>query len=184
LFIETIINRVKEHALDEFDHVLFSYHGLPKRQLTKWHDGISCEENKCREGLNSQNADCYLTQCYETTRLIAEKLNLPKEKYSIGFQSRLDDKWIKPYSDKLVEDFAKKGMKKLLVLSPAFVADCLETVIEIQDEYEEIFLENGGEKLVLVESLNDQKSWIDALEDMVVNIDHNKNTLVTGSKSE
>ncbi len=83
------------------------------------------------------------------------------------FQSRLDEKWLKPFSDKVVEECAKKGMKKILVFSPAFTADCLETIIEIGEEYQEIFEEHGGEKVQLVESLNDHPLWITCLKEIV-----------------
>jgi ferrochelatase len=85
---------------------------------------------------------------------------LSEDQYTVGFQSRLDDKWIKPYSDKIVEEKAKAGVKNMLVFSPAFVADCLETLIEIGDEYQEIFEEHGGEKIQLVPSLNNDPDWV------------------------
>lgn len=108
------------------------------------------------------------SSCYETTRLIAEKLGLSKDDYTVAFQSRLGrDPWIQPFSDVVVEEKAKAGVKKLLAFSPAFVADCLETSIEIGDEYQEIFEEHGGEKVQLVESLNDHPLWLDCVEDLV-----------------
>ena len=99
--------------------------------------------------------------------MLAEELNIPKEKYTVCFQSRLDKKWLEPFSDKIVEECARKGMKKILVFSPAFTADCLETIIEIGDEYQEIFKEHGGEKVQLVESLNDHPLWIKCLKELV-----------------
>ena len=105
---------------------------------------------------------------YATTRLLAERLNIPKERYTVCFQSRLDKKWLEPFSDKVVEECARKGMKKILVFSPAFTADCLETIIEIGDEYQEIFKEHGGEKVQLVESLNDHPLWIKCLKELVL----------------
>lgn len=168
LFIDAILAQVKKFTLSDYDHILFSYHGLPIRQLTKVHKGKTCEELNCKTEINEHNQYCYQAHCYETTRLIVAKLGMKPTDYSVGFQSRLDDKWIKPYSDKLVEQFAKEGKKKLLVLSPAFVADCLETTIEISDEYQEIFTDNGGEKIQLVPSLNSDPKWIEALKEMVL----------------
>ena len=168
LYIDTIIEQSKQYPISNYDHVLFSYHGLPTRQLNKVHQGKTCEELNCKTKINEFNQHCYQAQCYETTRLIAEKLNLNKKDYSIGFQSRLDEKWVKPYSDKLVEQFAKEGKKNILVFSPAFVADCLETTIEISDEYQEIFAENGGEKIQLVPSLNDHPKWIATLKQLIL----------------
>ncbi|PCJ26555.1 MAG: ferrochelatase [Flavobacteriales bacterium] len=168
LFIDTIIEQAKPFTLSDYDSILFSYHGLPTRQLHKTHPGKTCKELDCKNSINGTNRYCYQAQCYKTTRLIAEKLNLGEEDYSVGFQSRLDDKWLKPYSDKLVEQFAQKGKKNLLVFSPAFVADCLETIIEISDEYQEIFTNNGGNKLQLVPSLNDHPTWISTLKELVL----------------
>jgi len=167
LFIDAFVERAKKYDLRDYDHVLFSYHGLPKRQVDKVHANGVCNTDECSREINEDNQYCYQATCYATTRLLASKLGIPSEKYTVCFQSRLDDKWLKPFSDKVVEDYAKKGMKKLLVLSPAFTADCLETVIEIGDEYQHIFTQHGGEKVQLVESLNDHPTWIKCLEDLV-----------------
>lgn len=168
-FINTIIERTKNYDIDEYDHVLFSYHGLPVRQVDKvYKDNSLCEEHSCETEINETNQFCYKATCYATTRLIAEKINLPKEKYTVCFQSRLDKNWLEPFADKVVIEQAKKGAKKLLVFSPSFVADCLETLIEIGVEYQKLFEENGGEKVQLVESLNDHPMWIEALKKMVM----------------
>ncbi|MCW9066530.1 MAG: ferrochelatase [Ignavibacteriaceae bacterium] len=168
--INTIVERAKKYDIDEYDHILFSYHGLPVRQVDKvYKDGTLCEEHNCETEINETNKFCYKATCYATTRLIAQKLNLPKEKYTVCFQSRLDKKWLEPFADKTIIEQAKKGVKKLLVFSPAFVADCLETLIEIGSEYQKLFEENGGEKVQLVESLNDHPMWIETLKNMVLN---------------
>jgi ferrochelatase len=127
-----------------------------------------CAEHHCETEITEENKYCYKATCYATTRLIAEKLNIKEQNYTVCFQSRLDKKWLEPFSDKVVVEQAKKGAKKLLVFSPAFVADCLETTIEIGVEYQKLFEENGGEKIQLVESLNDHPMWIDALKDLVL----------------
>lgn len=169
-FIDAFVNRAKEFNLGDFDHILFSYHGLPERQVDKvYADEKPCSDHSCEKEINNTNHHCYKATSYATTRLIADKLNLKEADYSVGFQSRLDDKWLKPYSDKLIEQFAKEGKKKVLVFSPAFVADCLETTIEIGDEYQEIFEEHGGEKVQLVPSLNVGDDWVDCLKDIVIN---------------
>ncbi|MBI4931391.1 MAG: ferrochelatase [Bacteroidetes bacterium] len=150
-----------------WDFFIFSYHGLPERQITK--ESSHCKiNNECCSSINEHNKLCYRAGCFETTRRLAQKLNIPKEKYTISFQSRLDDKWLKPYSDKVIEEKAKQGIKKILVFSPAFVADCLETIYEIGTEYNYIFKNHGGEKLQLVESLNENPKWIEALRNMVI----------------
>ncbi len=111
---------------------------------------------------------CYRNQCYETSRLIVAQLNISEEDYTVCFQSRLGKTpWLKPYSDHVVADLAKVGKKKILALSPAFIADCLETSIEIGVEYQEIFEERGGDKVQLVESLNDSSAWVDCIEDLI-----------------
>ena len=168
-YLNCVIEQSKKYNLSDYDHILFSYHGLPVRQVDKvYSDGKPCDDHKCDEEINEDNKYCYKATCYATTRLLAEKLNLPKERYTVCFQSRLDKDWLEPFSDKVVEEWAKKGAKKLLVFSPAFVADCLETTVEIGIEYQNIFKEHGGEKVQLVESLNDHPMWIDALKKMVL----------------
>ena len=156
-----------KYAHEEYDHVLFSYHGLPERQVDKVYDSGLCADHNCENEITDENKFCYKATCYGTTRLLATALNIPKEKYTVCFQSRLDEKWLMPFSDKVVEECARKGMKKILVFSPAFTADCLETIIEIGDEYQHIFETNGGEKVQLVESLNDHPLWISCLRDIV-----------------
>lgn len=166
-YINAFLERGKKYDWKEYDHVIFSYHGLPERQVDKVYDDGVCKDRDCLHEVNDENHFCYKATCYGTTRLLAAGLGIPEDHYTVSFQSRLDKNWIEPFSDKIVEEQAKAGAKKLLVFSPAFVADCLETIIEIGDEYQEIFEEHGGEKVQLVESLNDHPLWIDALEDLV-----------------
>jgi ferrochelatase len=167
-YIDSIVDRAKSFDWKEYDHVLFSYHGLPERQVDKVYDGSDlCSDQPCETEMNDENKFCYKATSYATTRLIAEKLQIPEEKYTVCFQSRLDKKWLTPFSDKIVEEWGKKGAKKLLVFSPAFVADCLETIIEIGGEYQEIFEENGGEKVQLVPSSNDHPRFIDCLVSLI-----------------
>lgn len=168
-FIEGFVDRGKQYNVNDYDHILFSYHGLPERQVDKVYEEGLCSDRDCEHEITEENKYCYKATCYATTRLIAAKLGIPGEKYTVCFQSRLDQKWIKPFSDDVVKECAEKGMKKLLVFSPAFTADCLETVIEIGEEYNDIFREHGGEKVQLVESLNDHPLWIQCLKEMVLN---------------
>ena len=166
-YIDSIVERAKAFDLSNYDHILFSYHGLPERHVDKvYNDGL-CEDQPCETEINNDNKSCYKATCYATTRLIAKELNLQEKDYTVCFQSRLDKKWLHPFSDKIVEEQAKKGAKKLLVFSPAFVADCLETIIEIGDEYQEIFEEFGGEKVQLVPSSNDHPRFIECLEELI-----------------
>jgi ferrochelatase len=167
-YIEGFVARGKKYNLSEYDHILFSYHGLPQRHLDKVYNEGLCDDKNCDHEITNENQFCYKATAYATTRLIASALNIPKERYTVCFQSRLDDKWVKPFSDQVVIDCAKKGMKKILVFSPAFTADCLETIIEIGEEYQELFHQHGGEKVQLVESLNDHPIWIRCLKELVL----------------
>jgi protoporphyrin/coproporphyrin ferrochelatase len=166
-YVDCFAERGREFNLEDYDHVLFSYHGLPVRQVDKVYDDGLCADHDCEIGVTDENKFCYKATCYETTRRIAEKLNLSPERYTVAFQSRLDQKWLEPFSDKVVEEKAKAGVKRMLVFSPAFVADCLETLIEIGDEYQEIFEENGGEKIQLVPSLNDHPAWVSTMAEFI-----------------
>jgi ferrochelatase len=165
--IEALIERGKQYDWRQYDHVLFSYHGLPERQVDKVYNSGLCKDRDCEHEITQENKYCYKATCFATTRLLAEGLGIPEEHYTVCFQSRLDKRWLEPFADKMVIQQAEKGAKKLLVFSPSFVADCLETTIEIGDEYQELFVEHGGEKIQLVESLNDHPAWIKALEVLV-----------------
>ena len=105
--------------------------------------------------------------CYETTKLITKELSLKNENYSVTFQSRLDDKWLKPYTDTELIKLAKKGKSNILIVSPAFVSDCLETIIEISQINKAEFIKFGGQELTLVPSLNDNEDWVDAVIDII-----------------
>lgn len=169
-YIDACVERAKTYNLQEYDYYVFSYHGLPERHIMKGsaHYGAhTCKLGSCCDVITSSNEYCYRANCFETTRQLVKRLNIPEGKYETTFQSRLNDKWIKPYSDKVIERKAKEGKRKVLVFSPAFVADCLETIYEIGKEYDEIFIKNGGEKVELVESLNDHPVWIQALKSLV-----------------
>lgn len=169
-YIDSIIERSKEFDLKKYDHIMFSYHGLPERHVDKVYEGEDrCADEPCETEINDRNSMCYKATCFATTRLIAAKLGLKEEDYTVCFQSRLSKNWLMPFSDFVVEEQAKKGAKNILAFSPAFVADCLETVIEIGDEYQEIFEEHGGEKIQLVPSSNDHVRFIDGLEELINN---------------
>jgi len=169
-YINCIVNRGKQHDISAYDHVIFSYHGLPERQVDKvYNDGYLCKDHHCEDELTDTNYYCYKAACYETTKAIAVKLTIPEDKYTLSFQSRLNDKWLKPFSDQVVEDLAKKGVKNILVFSPAFTADCLETIYEIGTEYQEIFHKHGGNKIQLVESLNSGDDWVQTIKSLTLN---------------
>ena len=162
-FIDSWEDNLKSFDVDKYDHILFSYHGLPTKAVDDIYDDSLCADNNCENKITNENKFCYKATCYETTRLIASRFNLPSEKYTVSFQSRLTKNWIEPFTDEVLEDFPSKGIKNILVLSPAFTADNLETLYEIDDEYKELFIENGGKSLTMVPSLNDSSKWADSI---------------------
>jgi ferrochelatase len=164
-YIECIVNRAKAFEVSAYDHIMFSYHGIPERHVDKVYlDGKPCADHSCENEINSDNTNCYKATCYATTRLLAKALDLKENSYSTCFQSRLGrDPWLMPYTDHTIERLGKEGKKKILVFSPAFVADCLETTIEIGEEYLELFQEHGGKEVHLVPSLNDNEDWANGL---------------------
>jgi protoporphyrin/coproporphyrin ferrochelatase len=167
-FINAWYEVSKKYMDEKYDHYIFSYHGLPERQILKGDCHSVCKFGECCNSITSKNYYCYRANCFETTRLLASKLGIDEKDYTVCFQSRLgNDPWIKPYSDDVIKELPKKGKKKVLAFSPAFIADCLETTIEVGEEYKEIFEEHGGEEWQLVESLNDSPAWIDCLVELV-----------------
>ena len=171
LFLETITDNALElMAETDYDHFLFSYHGIPERQVIKGSVDNHCQLGKCCNKLHHKNRYCYRAQCYETTRLLADRLGLDSSQYSVAFQSRLGKTpWIKPYTDEVLMELAKNGHKKVLAFSPSFIADCLETTVEVGETYQEEFQEAGGEQWDLVPSLNKREKWIGCLVEIVKN---------------
>ena len=166
-YIRVLANSIQEYLKDkEWEHLLFSYHGVPKRHIRKSDITKShCKmDGKCCSTPSAAHEFCYSHQCYETTRQVAEYLELKEGTFSTSFQSRLGlDPWLQPYTDKTIEAFAKKGTKKMAVVTPAFVSDCLETLEEIGMEAVEDFEDNGGEQLHLVPCINDREDWINVM---------------------
>ncbi len=154
---------------ESFDHILFSYHSLPERQILKGDGTGKCLTDGCCSTFHEGNRLCYRAQCYETSRKLVDAMGLKEGEYSTCFQSRLGKSpWIQPYTVDMIDDIAKIGKKRVLVLSPSFVADCLETTVEIGEEYKEVFEEKGGERWQMVESLNDNPKWVDAIKEMIL----------------
>ena len=152
------------------DHVLFSFHGLPLRHLKKSdYTGKWCKNDySCCKELINENRNCYSAQCHYTAKLIAKSLNIEEEKWSVSFQSRLGrDEWVKPYTEPHLKELAERGMKRVVVFCPSFVADCLETIEEIGISAAEHFKEYGGEELILVPSLNNHPEWVRALTSII-----------------
>lgn len=170
-FINAFVQIGKQYAPNTYDHILFSFHGLPEKQLKMADDTQQhclCVANCCST-INLQNQFCYSAQCHATAHAIANELGLNTQNYTICYQSRLGkEPWVKPYTSAVLEELAHKGVKKLLVFCPAFVADCLETIFEVSVEYNEEFKKLGGEHVQLVESLNSTPLWVKALKNIIL----------------
>jgi ferrochelatase len=153
-----------------WDQILFSFHGLPEKQLTKQDRHNHClKAPNCCDRIDQKNQFCYRAQCVATARSIAKELNIAPEQFTIAFQSRLGKgRWLHPYMTQTLADLAAQGKKNILVFSPSFVADCIETIYEIQTELHEEFVAAGGHHLQLVPSLNDSPAWTRALEDLIL----------------
>lgn len=163
-YIEVLSNSIKKHLESKkYEHLLFSYHGVPERHIrksdiTKSHCKI---DGSCCITPSEAHEFCYKHQCLEVTRLVAEKLNFQEGTYSTSFQSRLGfDPWLQPYTDRTIERLGKKGIKNMAIVTPAFVSDCLETLEEIAMEGQEIFHEMGGKDFTTVPCLNDNDEWV------------------------
>lgn len=157
---------IEELEKIEYDHLLFSYHGIPERHIRKSDITNShCKiDGSCCQTPSKAHQFCYRHQCFETTRLVGEKLKLKEGTYSTSFQSRLGfDPWLKPYTDRTVEKMAQEGTEKIAVVTPAFVSDCLETLEEIAMEADEIFKENGGKEFTFIPCINDREDWVKTL---------------------
>lgn len=153
-----------------YDHLIFSYHGVPERHILKSDITQShCKiDSQCCKNLSAAHQFCYRHQCYETTRLTAEYLQLKEGSYTTTFQSRLGkDPWIQPYTDETIDNYAKNGIKKLAIITPAFVSDCLETIEEIGMEAKESFLEHGGESFHRIDCLNDNEAWANVIAEWI-----------------
>lgn len=161
-YLKVLGDSIQKHLQDPYDHLLFSYHGVPERQIKK-SDVTGCHclaEADCCQRDSPAHLTCYRHQTMATTALIAERLQLPKDQYSTSWQSRLGPiPWLRPYTDKTIAALAEKGVKRLRVVCPAFVSDCLETIEEIGEEGREIFMEHGGEDFELIPCLNDGEAW-------------------------
>lgn len=176
-YIEVLSASIKKHLEGKnYEHLLFSYHGVPERHIRKSditnshckpNDKIDCV---CCKTPSEAHEFCYKHQCKEVTRLVAEKLQFEEGSYSTSFQSRLGfDPWLQPYTDRTIERLGKQGVKSMAIVTPAFVSDCLETLEEIAMEGEEIFHEMGGKDFTTVPCLNDDDAWVNLLAKWISN---------------
>jgi protoporphyrin/coproporphyrin ferrochelatase len=168
-YIAALVASAKNHLESGYDHLLFSFHGIPERHLKK-SDPTGCHclaKENCCEVPSPAHAMCYRAQCFKTVAAFVAKAEIPKENFSVAFQSRLGrDPWLKPYIDLELVEFPKSGIKKLLVICPAFVSDCLETLEEIDIRGRETFLQAGGKEFAQISCLNEHPLWISTLEKM------------------
>ena len=165
-YINALAESIKPYLTKDYDQILFSYHGLPERHMTK----ADITGNHCMKALNCcetaspAHGHCYRHQCFTTTRLVTEKLGIPKDKYGISFQSRLGkEEWLKPYTDFRLAELPNEGKKKLLILCPAFVSDCLETLEEIAMQGKETFMNAGGESYTAIPCMNVHPAWVSTI---------------------
>lgn len=169
-YIDALVASARPYLEQDYDHLLLSFHGLPERHLKKLMPGSKHDlraADCCKDASAEVRAVCYRGQCLASARAFATRMGIPDGKWSVSFQSRLGrDKWIEPYTETRLDELAKAGAKKLLVMCPAFVADCIETLEEIGDRGKEQFIEAGGEELVLVPCLNDHPEWVRVLARM------------------
>lgn len=168
-FVNAFANNIKTAIGDKkIDTLLFSYHGLPERHITKSECHAVCDHLQACPPITRDNSFCYRTQCYETSRLIAAELQLSDHDYHVSFQSRLGKTpWIKPYTDLLLPQLIQQGKKNIAIVSPSFVADCLETLEEINIRTRAQWEALGGNNFIFVPCLNDSDIWVQALTNLI-----------------
>lgn len=164
-YLQALSELIRPYLAGEYDHILFSYHGVPGRHIKKTDPTKShcLGSAACCETASPAHATCYRHQCFTTTREIVRLLDIPEGKYSNSFQSRLGKGWLEPFTDIRLEEMPKEGIKKLLILCPAFVSDCLETLEEIAIRGKETFMNAGGESYAMIPCLNTHPLWVQAL---------------------
>ncbi len=170
-YINALSESIRQHLTKDYDHILFSYHGIPERHVKKTDiTGTHCLKcENCCDISSAAHDFCYRHQIKKTTELVANKLQIPSGKFSFSFQSRLGrDQWLTPYTAGLLEQFPLQGIKKLVVVCPAFVSDCLETLEEIEIEGRASFMAAGGESFDLVPCLNFREDWVETISELIM----------------
>jgi ferrochelatase len=182
-YIEALVASAEPYLLREYDHLLFSFHGVPERHLRK-SDPTGChclQVANCCAVPSPAHATCYRAQCLKTVERFVRRAEVTR--YSVAFQSRLGrDPWLKPYTDQEIVRLAQTGVKKLLVICPAFVSDCLETLEEIGMRGREVFREAGGDNLTLIPCLNEHPAWLDALKKWITDFECAQPTMAASSR--
>lgn len=164
-YLHALAENIKPFLNEPYDQLLFSYHGIPERHIRKSDvTGRHClQAENCCEVASTAHAYCYRHQVFTTTKRVAEILNIPKDKYHISFQSRLGKGWLTPFTDIRLQELPAEGIKKLLIICPAFVSDCLETLEEIEIRGREEFMNAGGESFTMIPCLNVNPLWVKAV---------------------
>ena len=180
-YINALADRIRPYLAESYDHILFSYHGIPARHLHR-NDPEALKkclasDGECAPG-SPGFATCYKRQVFATTRMVMQQLNIPATKYSLSFQSRLGKGWLEPFTDIRLEQLPKQGIKKLLILCPAFISDCLETLEEIEERGKEIFMEAGGGSFKMIPCLNVHPSWVSTLKGWIDEIGDGKKEMI------
>lgn len=169
-FIESVLEQGRAVlAKGNYDHVMFSFHGVPERQIRRCDQSSDhcLNLDSCCDKISAVNAKCYRAQCYQTARVLAKRLSLKDKDYTVAFQSRLGrTPWIRPYTDVLLKELADRSVRRIALFSPSFVADCLETLEEIEIRGRADFKNYGGEELTLVPSLNSSDTWARAVAEL------------------
>lgn len=168
-YIHALTASIKPYIGGEYDQLLFSYHGIPERHIHKSDiTGCHClQAENCCEVASASHAHCYRHQVFKTTKLVTEKLQIPKNKYSLSFQSRLGKGWLTPFTDVRLKELPGAGVRKLLIVCPAFVSDCLETLEEIAIRGKEIFMDAGGVSYEMIPCLNVHPLWVDTVKSLI-----------------
>jgi protoporphyrin/coproporphyrin ferrochelatase len=169
-YIDALAQTCKPHLEQDYDHILFSYHGVPERHVMNTDpSGCYClQRDDCCQKASPVHGVCYRHQVHKTTWDLVDALDIPDDKWSLSFQSRLgSDPWLRPFTDHRIEELAHEGVEKLVIVSPAFVSDCLETLEELGMEGREEFLAAGGKEYTLIPCLNEHPRWVDTLERFV-----------------
>lgn len=164
-YIHALAESMRPHLSQSYDQILFSYHGIPGRHIRK-SDTTGChclQVNNCCETPSPAHAECYRHQVFTTTKLVTQQLGIDAAKWGLSFQSRLGKGWLQPFTDIRLEALPAEGVKKLLVVCPAFVSDCLETLEEIEERGKEIFMQAGGESYHMIPCMNTNPVWVDVL---------------------
>ena len=164
-YLNALAENIKPFVSQPYDQILFSYHGVPERHIRKSDvTGNHClQKENCCEVASTAHAHCYRHQVFTTTKKVTEILNISKDKYSVSFQSRLGKGWLTPFTDIRLQELPGEGVKKLLIVCPAFVSDCLETLEEIEIRGREIFMKAGGESFAMIPCLNVNPLWVEAI---------------------